>query len=384
MINKNYTPIEAHNLLNVTEEEWLQMRTEGIGGSDAAKVLGISPWGTKYDLWHDKVGIDPLKNDDKNSMILDAGHRLENFVAQLYGYLQNANANGEENEKVKVFEKKIMYRHPLYPFMQGDIDRFVEKDGKVSILEIKTTSDNNKSEWFSDSGKPIIPKHYECQVRHYMAVTNIDEADICCLFCNEQFRVLASILSSDVSIPEDKFSKYAEEYFIPNLVVRHITRDEAYEEKLIKAEKEFWETYVIPKIEPPFEDGDGKKALKALERYNKAKEGKINISTDISSSLQKVDLISAQIQSLKNTVKTLESNKSLEETKIIKSLQDRDTGFFETENEGYEITYKKGNPSKRILAKDLKKLEAQYPDIASQFVSETNPTAKLKIKKWGK
>ncbi len=383
MINKNYTPIEAHNLLNVTEEEWLQMRTEGIGGSDAAKVLGISPWGTKYDLWHDKVGIDPL-NDDKNSMILDAGHRLENFVAQLYGYLQNANANGEENEKVKVFEKKIMYRHPLYPFMQGDIDRFVEKDGKVSILEIKTTSDNNKSEWFSDSGKPIIPKHYECQVRHYMAVTNIDEADICCLFCNEQFRVLASILSSDVSIPEDKFSKYAEEYFIPNLVVRHITRDEAYEEKLIKAEKEFWETYVVPKIEPPFEDGDGKKALKALERYNKAKEGKINISTDISSSLQKVDLISTQIQSLKNTVKTLESNKSLEEAKIIKSLQDRDTGFFETENEGYEITYKKGNPSKRILAKDLKKLEAQYPDIASQFVSETNPTAKLKIKKWGK
>lgn len=383
MINKNYTPIEAHNLLNVTEEEWLQMRTEGIGGSDAAKVLGISPWGTKYDLWHDKVGIDPL-NDDKNSMILDAGHRLENFVAQLYGYLQNANANGEENEKVKVFEKKIMYRHPLYPFMQGDIDRFVEKDGKVSILEIKTTSDNNKSEWFSDSGKPIIPKHYECQVRHYMAVTNIDEADICCLFCNEQFRVLASILSSDVSIPEDKFSKYAEEYFIPNLVVRHITRDEAYEEKLIKAEKEFWETYVVPKIEPPFEDEDGKKALKALERYNKAKEGKINISTDISSSLQKVDLISAQIQSLKNTVKTLESNKSLEEAKIIKSLQDKDTGFFETENEGYEITYKKGNPSKRILAKDLKKLEAQYPDIASQFVSETNPTAKLKIKKWGK
>lgn len=383
MINKNYTPIEAHNLLNVTEEEWLQMRTEGIGGSDAAKVLGISPWGTKYDLWHDKVGINPL-NDDKNSMILDAGHRLENFVAQLYGYLQNANANGEENEKVKVFEKKIMYRHPQYQFMQGDIDRFVEKDGKVSILEIKTTSDNNKSEWFSDSGKPIIPKHYECQVRHYMAVTNIDEADICCLFCNEQFRVLASILSSDVSIPEDKFSKYAEEYFIPNLVVRHITRDEAYEEKLIKAEKEFWETYVVPKIEPPFEDEDGKKALKALERYNKAKEGKINISTDISSSLQKVDLISTQIQSLKNTVKTLESNKSLEEAKIIKSLQDRDTGFFETENEGYEITYKKGNPSKRILAKDLKKLEAQYPDIASQFVSETNPTAKLKIKKWGK
>lgn len=383
MINRNYAPIEAHNLLNVTEEEWLQMRTEGIGGSDAAKVLGISPWGTKYDLWHDKVGINPL-NDDKNSMILDAGHHLENFVAQLYGYLQNSNANGEESSKVKIFEKKIMYRHPLYPFMQGDIDRFVERDGKVSILEIKTTSDNNKSEWFTDSGKPTIPKHYECQVRHYMAVMNIDEADICCLFCNEQFRVLASILSSDVSIPEDKFSKYAEEYFIPNLVVRHITRDEAYEEKLINAEKEFWETYVVPKIEPPFENGDGKKALKALERYNKAKKGKINISTDISSSLQKVDLISAQIQSLKNTVKTLESNKSLEEAKIIKSLQNNDTGFFETENEGYEITYKKGNPSKRILAKDLKKLETQYPDIASQFVSETNPTAKLKIKKWGK
>ena len=40
----------------LTHEEWLEFRRNGIGGSDAACVLGISPFRTGVDLYYDKLG----------------------------------------------------------------------------------------------------------------------------------------------------------------------------------------------------------------------------------------------------------------------------------------------------------------------------------------
>jgi len=39
-----------------TRQEWLQERRKGIGGSDAAAVLGLSKWKTPYALWLKKTG----------------------------------------------------------------------------------------------------------------------------------------------------------------------------------------------------------------------------------------------------------------------------------------------------------------------------------------
>ena len=384
MINKNYTPIKAHNLIGVSEADWLQMRTEGLGGSDAARVLGISPWGTKRDLWAEKVGIQPF-TEDKNEMILQAGHRLEDLVARLYEYLMNSDSKGNKTSNVSVHTLNWMYRHPLFPFMQADVDRLVIKaDGSQKILEIKTTDENNRKNWFDSQGKEIIPPYYECQVRHYMAVMNIDEADVCCLFCNEQFRVLASLLKSDVKIPDELFSSYAEEYFLPNLIVRHITRDEMYEENLINAEKTFWDTYVVPKVEPPVEKQDGNKAKKAILRYRQFNDGVEEITTDISSSIKNIEAIDAKIAQYKSAIKMLEKSKEADEAILLSALNGKNEGFFEKDDVYYKVDFKKGKPSKRILAKDLKKLEAQYPEVAEKFVSFTNPTAKLKLKKYVK
>lgn len=383
MIN-NYKPIKAHNLVGVSEADWLQMRTEGLGGSDAARVLGISPWGTKRDLWAEKVGIRPF-TEDKNEMILQAGHRLEELVARLYEYLMNSDSKGNKTNNVSVQVQDWMFRHPLFPFMQADVDRLVIKaDGSQKILEIKTTDENNRKNWFDSQGKEIIPPYYECQVRHYMAVMNIDEADICCLFCNEQFRVLASLLDSDVKIPDELFSAYAEEYFLPNLIVRHIARDEMYEENLINAEKDFWNKYVIPKVEPPVEKQEGSKAKKALLRYRQFNDGVEEITSDISSNIRNIEAIDTKIAQYKSAIKVLEENRMVDEAILISSLNGKNEGIFEKGDVYYKVDFKKGNPSKRILAKDLKKLEAQYPEIAERFVSFTNPTAKLKFKKYDK
>ena len=48
-----YEPQELVDTSNLSNEEWLSYRRRGIGGSDAAAILGISPWRTARDLYYD-------------------------------------------------------------------------------------------------------------------------------------------------------------------------------------------------------------------------------------------------------------------------------------------------------------------------------------------
>ena len=48
---------------------WLKARRKGIGGSDAASVLGISPWKSNVQLWKEKTGIaEPEDISDKEAV----------------------------------------------------------------------------------------------------------------------------------------------------------------------------------------------------------------------------------------------------------------------------------------------------------------------------
>ena len=48
---------------NLTEQEWLAYRRQGIGGSDVAAILGISPFRTARDLYDDKLNIASAVDD---------------------------------------------------------------------------------------------------------------------------------------------------------------------------------------------------------------------------------------------------------------------------------------------------------------------------------
>ena len=43
MLNLNYTPEQVVDISHLTREEWLSYRRLGIGGSDVAAIMGISP-----------------------------------------------------------------------------------------------------------------------------------------------------------------------------------------------------------------------------------------------------------------------------------------------------------------------------------------------------
>lgn len=202
----------------LSEEEWLAYRRKGIGGSDVAALLGISPWRTARDLYFDKLNIVAVEDNEDNWVALEMGHLLESLVAKIF----------QHRTGYKVYQIKKMFQHPQYSWMLADVDYFVElPDGSTAILEIKTTNYNARDNWWLN-GEETVPVYYEAQGRHYMAVMNVDRCFFCCLYGNNE----------------------------EETIIREIRRDESYEEEMIFLEQYFWENHVLTRTPPPYtEDG---------------------------------------------------------------------------------------------------------------------------------
>jgi putative phage-type endonuclease len=67
--------------LNMPREEWLQWRKKGIGGSDAATILGLNPYASLLSLWADKLGMMPEREDNEQ---MRQGRDLEGYVAERF------------------------------------------------------------------------------------------------------------------------------------------------------------------------------------------------------------------------------------------------------------------------------------------------------------
>ena len=212
-LNLNYEPEIVVDIRGLTREEWLDYRKKGIGGSDVAAIMGISPFATIRDLYNNKVGILPAipEEEESNWVAKEVGHRLEDLVAEIF----------VRKTGLKVFPVRKMFRHPLYPFMLADVDFFISfSDGTYGILECKTCNYNASKKWDDDA----IPDNYVLQVKHYLSVMNMQKAYIACLYGNN----------------EDEF------------VFRYLERDLMDEEDLIEQEAFFWEKYVEKHVEPPY------------------------------------------------------------------------------------------------------------------------------------
>lgn len=222
-----YEPQELVDTSNLGNEEWLSYRRRGIGGSDAAAILGISPWRTARDLYYDKLSV--VKADmDENWVALEMGHLLENLVARIFA----------KKTGLRIFQRKVMFQHPLYPWMLADLDYLVElPDGSNAILEIKTTNYNARENWWYN-GEEIVPVYYESQGRHYMSVMNLDRVYFCCLYGNNEDEV----------------------------IIRHLDRDYAYESELIALEDTFWNNNVQKQCPPDYTES-GDLILQSLQRW---------------------------------------------------------------------------------------------------------------------
>lgn len=179
--------------------EQLEQRKSGLGGSDAAAALGLSPWKTPLALYLEKRGeLPPV--DETEAMRWGSIHE----PAILNAYAQRAG--------VPLLAHPPLIRHPQYPWMFASLDA---RTGE-RVVEAKTA---RSAEGWGEPGSDEIPEAYLLQVQHYMLVTALPIADVAALIGGNDFRVYT------------------------------VEADRELHEMLIEGEHEFWQR--VQREDPP-------------------------------------------------------------------------------------------------------------------------------------
>lgn len=146
----------------MTRDEWLKARHNGVGASEAAAVLGISPWQTPLGLYLQKIGDVP---DTPATPRMEWGLKLERLIAEEF-----ATTSGISLEK----GPPLLQAHP---WMLASLDYWVPGE---RVVEIKTVSPF-AADGFGEDGTAEIPAHYALQVQQQMACANVPHATLVAL-----------------------------------------------------------------------------------------------------------------------------------------------------------------------------------------------------------
>jgi len=193
-------------------EEWLKERMKGIGGSDAAKVLGVSRWGGPLSVYLEKKGL--YTPDDPGEPAY-WGTVLEDVVAREF----------EKRSGLRVQRQNKIFTHPDYPWMLANIDRRIV--GKNKGLECKTASNFMGDEWEGDE----LPDSYYIQIQHYMAVMGWESCWVACLIGGQRY------------------------------VQKEVQRNSELINTIIEKEREFWEDHFLKDVPPPVTPFDNPNSL---------------------------------------------------------------------------------------------------------------------------
>ena len=149
----------------MTRADWLEERKKGIGGSDAATILGLNPYKTTIELWEEKTGRREAP-DISDKTYVKYGTQAEDLLRQLFAL--------DYPQYIVTHEENTIIKHPIHTFLFASLDgKLLDvATGKEGILEIKTTNilqSMQKEKW-----KDKIPDNYYCQVLHYLNVTGFE------------------------------------------------------------------------------------------------------------------------------------------------------------------------------------------------------------------
>lgn len=142
-------------------EHWLQLRTQDITSTESAALFGMSPYMTRYELWHAKRSgqVAEIKGNER----MKWGNRLEAAIA----------AGIAEERGWQIQPLKDYWRDPELR-MGSSFDFVITNlpDG-LAHLEIKNVDYLAfRDGWLEhDDGSIEAPEHIEMQVQHQMGVS---------------------------------------------------------------------------------------------------------------------------------------------------------------------------------------------------------------------
>ncbi len=294
-------------------EDWLNVRRQGIGSSDAAAAVGLNPYKSQLALWLEKTGRDGLlpKTDplDEESPAY-WGNILEPIVAAHY--------TRRSGNRVRRINAVLQHPDPQLHWMLANIDREVIGAPDVQILECKTAGINGNRLW-----KEGVPEYVQLQVHHQLAVTGKQAADVAVLLGGQY------------------------------LEIHRIHRDEKLIARLIELERQFWH-YVETDTPPPTDGSDSADtALRCL--YPEDKGQILDFKDERNLSACFADLLSVRQSIAEQEKLEAQLKQSLQQAMGEASRADFETG---------SVTWKK---SKDSVVMDINRLLKEQPDLQQRF-----------------
>ena len=288
--------------------EWLEYRKQGIGGSDAAAVCGISRYKSPVELWMEKTDQLPHQEAGESAYW---GTQLEALVRTEFS----------KRTGIEVRTVNQILQSEEHLFMLANLDGVCHHpDFGICGFEAKTASAYKAQEW-EDS----IPDEYQLQIQHYMAVTGYKGFYIAVLIGGNTFRW------------------------------RFVERDEELIAMLIELERNFWEH--VQDMTPPALDGSDASAKFLADRFpDSIPTSQINLPEMAAALLQQYD---AAIQQME----VLAEQKQKAENLLKEMLGSNEIGII-----GERVITWKSISQERL---DSRTLKAEHPTIYKKYSNKT-------------
>ena len=294
---------------DMDRKDWLMLRKNGIGGSDAGVVCGLNPYVSPLEVYFSKTceGVDEGVPDNE---AMREGRDLEDYVARRF----------MEASGLKVRRANVMYASREHPFMIADVDRLVTgRENGITGLECKTASPYSAEKW--KDGK--IPAHYIMQCYHYMAVLDAQSWYIAVMVYGREFKYIK------------------------------LERDEEIIQQLIRIEENFWNHNIMARVMP---EPDGSDAAETFINRHFAESRK-----ELSIPLKGFDEKLRRREEITGIINQLDTEKKKIEQEIKTYMNEAEYA----ENENFLVSWK-NSITNRI---DTKRLKAEMPEVYTKFLN---------------
>ena len=163
---------------------WLEKRKHYITGTDAGKLIGVSPWGGKFAVWLDKTGrAAPVVE----TPAMKAGKKFESAILQTYAEEMNCKLEHVDGYNLITCDK--------YPRLGASLD------GWNHDLQIPVDAKNIKwkNEKWGDAWTDQFPEYYKAQLQVQMMVTGATFAHLAVMFSGQDFFIYSMEYDEDMA-----------------------------------------------------------------------------------------------------------------------------------------------------------------------------------------
>lgn len=295
------------NTAKMLHDDWLKLRKQGIGGSDAAAVAGVSKYASPFMVFWDKLDA---FHQEKPEYVLEAaywGNVHESAIRKEFTIRVNKEREEQDLPPLKIVHRQAIFAHSEHDFIRTNLDGWItgHENGK-GIFEAKTAHYMLRDDWAGND----VPNAYFLQCQHNMLVMDADFAYLAVLIGGNMFK-----------------------YY-------YIERDQEVIDYLIKIETTFWNNHVLPKIPPEMTGLEAEKdMLKQMYPVsNEVEDTFTNLPMECIALVEHIEVSKVLIDELKQ-------EKTQYENEIKAIMGDVEWGFAGE----HKITWKTAKDGKRPL-----------------------------------